>query len=66
VTLTRTTEPLTVRVETAAHMLDAPYSTVITWIKAGYLPGSRKIGRSWRVPVSAINALADTTASVAS
>ncbi len=63
---TQATDPLTVRVETAARMLDAPYTTVITWIKAGYLPGSRKIGRSWRVPVSAINALANNTASVAS
>lgn len=61
----RAPEPLTVRVETAARLLDAPYSTVITWIRGGYLPGSRKIGRSWRVPVSAINALASDATSAA-
>jgi excisionase family DNA binding protein len=54
------TEPIAVRVETAARMLDAPPSTVVFWIRTGKLP-AYKIGRAWRVRVEDIHSLSSAT-----
>lgn len=41
-------EPIGLRVETVAQLLDVSPSTVIYWIRQGRLPAF-KVGRSWRV-----------------
>jgi excisionase family DNA binding protein len=50
-------EPIAVRVETAARLLDTSPATVTHWIRSGRLPASTKIGRSWRIAMSDIKAL---------
>lgn len=38
----------------AADRLRVIPETVSEWIKAGKLPGSRKIGKKWLIPASAV------------
>lgn len=48
--------PLAVRIETAAKMLDTSPSTIALWLRDGRLKGT-KVGRSWRVRVKDLEAL---------
>jgi excisionase family DNA binding protein len=50
--------PLAVRVETAAKMLDTSPTTIAWWLRTGRLSGI-KVGRSWRVRTSDLQALLD-------
>jgi excisionase family DNA binding protein len=56
--VTETINPLAVRVETAAKMLDTSPTTIAFWLRTGRLSGL-KVGRSWRVRVSDLKALVD-------
>jgi excisionase family DNA binding protein len=51
--------PLAVRVETAAKLLDTSPTTIALWLRTGRLRGL-KVGRSWRVRTSDLQALLDT------
>jgi excisionase family DNA binding protein len=53
-----TVSPLAVRVETAAKMFDTSPTTIALWLRTGRLSGF-KVGRSWRVRVSDLQALLD-------
>lgn len=52
-----TSTAVAVKIETAAQLLDASESQVRYWIKMGMLP-AQKLGRSWRIPRAAIEAIA--------
>ncbi len=51
-----TTEPVALRVETAARLLDATPAQVLFWIRTKRLP-AYKLGRAWRVRRADIEAL---------
>jgi excisionase family DNA binding protein len=53
-----TAEPVAVRIETAARLLDASPAMVRFWIKTGRLRAT-KVGRSWRVRTSDLNAMVE-------
>ncbi len=57
------TAPVAVRVDTAAHMLDASPSTILFWLRSGKLRGT-KVGRAWLIRVADINALVGAETSV--
>ncbi len=52
-----TRDVVAVKVETAARMLDMSQYTLLYLIRAGKVPAT-KVGRTWRVPIAAIEAIA--------
>ncbi len=56
----RATDAIAVRVETAARLIDTSPNTILFWIRAGRLPAV-KVGRTWRVRVDDLEAIAAGT-----